>query len=192
MSKIKMLTAKTSSCALMIYKSVKCVRILSIDGDCVSYITHQGAGAPRYLCVNGDRSRIYYTGGLDNDVFINCITRDGFGIFSVSSSDLQSTSSAVTDKDGNILVVDDKAKCLQIVSAGGVFDKKVIVENKTMSEPISCCLNSNEELILVSFWQTQSRVVYTLCSYRFHRARIFAHIVSERSTKSASKTLLIV
>ena len=140
-------------------QSVKCVKVLSLDGDCVSYIAHQGAGAPRYLCVNGDGSRIYYTGGLDKDVFINGITNDGFGIFSVSSTDLQSPRSAVTDNDGNVLVVDDKAKCLHIVSVDGVFTKKVIVENKTVSEPISCCLNRSEELIIVCFWQTQSSKV---------------------------------
>ena len=140
-------------------QSVKCVKILSLDGDCVSYVTHQGAGSPRYLCVNEDGSRICYTGGLDKDVFINCITNDGFGIFSVSSTDLQSPRSVVTDNDGNILVVDDKAECLQIVSADGVFGKKLIVENETVSEPTSCCLNRTEKLVIVSFWQTQSSKV---------------------------------
>ena len=140
-------------------QSVKCVKILSLDGECVSYITHQGAGAPRYLCVSGDGSRIYYTGGLDKDVFINCVTNDGFGIFSVSNNDLQSPRAVVADNDGNILVVDDKAKCFQIVSADGVFCKKVMVENKTISEPISCCLNRTEDLIIVCFWQSQSSKV---------------------------------
>ena len=147
------------ACIDDLQQSVKCVKILSLGGDCVSNVTQQGAGSPRYLCVNEDGSRIYHTGGLDKDVFINCITNDGFGIFSVSSTDLQSPRSALPDYDGNILVVDDKAQCLQIVSADGVFGKKVIVENETVSEPPSYCIKKTGDLMIVCFWQSQSSKV---------------------------------
>ena len=140
-------------------QSVKCVKILSLEGNCVSYITHQGAGAPRYLCISADGMRIYYTGGLDKDVFINCITTDGFGIFSVSSSDLKSPRSVVMDSDGNAIVADDKAKCLHTVSAEGVFGLSMLVENETELGPTSCCVNRTEDLILVAFWQTHSSKV---------------------------------
>ena len=140
-------------------QSVKCMKILSLDGDCVSYISHLGAGAPRYLCVHEDGLRIYYTGGLDKDVFINCITKDGFGIFSTSGTELQSPRCVITDNNGNILVVDDKAKCLQTVSLEGVFGKKLMLQSKSMSEPTSFCLNKTEDLIIVSFGQTQNSMV---------------------------------
>lgn len=135
-------------------QSVRCVKILTAKGEFVSYITHTGVGSPKHLYVNMDGSRIYYTGGFDTEMFINCVTQNGFGIFSVTGPELLSPKTVSGDEDGNILVADDKAKCFQIISSYGVIGKKLDLAEETQSGPKASAVNKAKGALIVSFWET--------------------------------------
>ena len=119
------------------------MKVLNLNGDHISFIPHFGHGGLRYLCPNVDGTRIYYTGGSGKDLFINCVTKGGYGIFSVSTTKLDFPRSIVHDESDNIMVCDDNNKCIQSVSVDGVSEITLETENKSTYAPKSLCISKN-------------------------------------------------
>ena len=134
--------------------SVKGVKILTLKGDDLSFITHLGAGAPRYLCVsNNDRiyysgnSGTFYAGNPGYRPFVNCVTKDGHGIFSITSPNFNHPNSVVPDENGNILVSDKKG--IHVISSEGVYGRKLLEEKNTYEER-SICYNRQTNCLIVT------------------------------------------
>lgn len=130
--------------------SKKGVKVLNLNGDPVSFIPHFGSGELRYLCPNVDGTRIYYNEGSGKDLFINCVTKDGYGIFSVSTTKLDFPRSIVHDESDDIMVCDDNNKCIQIVSADGIIENTLLIENRTTYAPKSMCISKNYDCLIVT------------------------------------------
>ena len=126
--------------------SEKGVKILTLKGDDLSFIKHIGAGAPRYLCLSKN-GRIYYAGGSGNRPFVNCVTKDGHGIFSIASPSFSYPNSIIPDVDGNILVCDKRG--IHVISSEGVCGRKLL-EEKNSYEERSMCLNRQTNSLIVA------------------------------------------
>ena len=129
------------------------VKVLNLNGDDVSFISHLGSGDPRNLCVTTDGTKIYYTGGSDKSFFIKCVTKDGYGIFSVSSSDLKSPRGIVHDERNNIMICDFRKKCVQIINAEGKCGKILLTEKDIMYAPISISLNKTYDKLIIGSYK---------------------------------------
>ena len=109
--------------------STKGVKLLTLAGDDTSFIPYLGTRTPTKLCL-GPGGSIYYTGGSGNDVYTNCVTVDGHGIFSVSSQSLNDPAGIVSDEEGNVLVCDESKKCVQIISSTGFCGNIVLTDSQ--------------------------------------------------------------
>ena len=132
---------------------VKGVKVMTLAGDDVTFITHLGPGGPRKLCLNSD-GKIYYTGGSRNDLFVNCVTKDGYGIFSVSSKALDYPAGIANDAEGNVLVCDKNKKCVQVISSSGVCGDVVLTEKDILYGPCAICINRSYDVLAVACWNS--------------------------------------
>ena len=147
--------------------SKKGVKVLNLNGDDVSFISHLGPGTSSYLCVTTDGTKIYYTGGYDKSAFIKCITKDGYGIFSVSSSELDYPRGIVHDEMNNIMICDCSKRCVQIINADGKCGKILLTENDNMYAPESMSLNKTyDKLIIGSLEDKPGQRVSKLTVYK--------------------------
>ena len=134
-------------------QSAKCIKVLTLDGDNVTYIPHLGPGSPRYLCLNRHGTRIYYTGGSNKEMFINSLTNDGHGIFSVSSTDLHYPRGVVIDEDGNVIVCDDAGQRLQVIASNGKFGQTLLSKKDNILYPKSVCVNRTLNILVIASWK---------------------------------------
>ena len=132
------------------------VKILNLNGNDVSFISHLGSGSPKSLCVTTDGTKIFYNGGTGKNLFINCVTKDGCGIFSVSSSELDVPTGIVHDEGNNIMICDYKSKCIQIISAEGVLGNVLLTDKNNMYAPKSICLSKTYDNLIVASYKTVS------------------------------------
>ena len=129
------------------------VKILNLNGNDVAFISHIGAGDPRKICVTADGTKVCYTGGSGNDLFINCVTKDGYGIFSVSSSELGYPRGIVRDECNNIMVCDGIKKCVQIICPDGVCGNVLLTDKNNMYSPTSMCLSKTYDNLIVASYK---------------------------------------
>ena len=128
------------------------VKVLNLNGGDMAFIPHLGTGDPRNICVTADGSKVCYTGGSGKDLFINCVTKDGYGIFSVSNSDLDMPRGIIHDEYDNIMICDESKKCLQIISAEGVCENRLLTANN-MYAPRSMCLSKTYDYLVVASYE---------------------------------------
>ena len=143
--------------------STKGVKLLTLTGDDMSFIPYLGTGTPKKLCL-GSSGNIYYTGGSGNDVYINCVTVDGHGIFSVSSQSLDCPAGIASDEEGNVLVCDENKRCVQIISSTGLCGNIVLTDSQY--KPMAMCINRSFDLIIISWRNSASPYNSKLTLYR--------------------------
>ena len=129
----------------------KGVKVLSPQGEAISFIAHTGSGIPHYICLSDDASNVCFTAGSGQLSTINCLTRDGYGIFSVSDKCFKYPRSLVCDKTGNCLICDDEMKTIGIVNSVGAVCN-TLVTRKDEFQPKSLYLKSSDDLLVVALW----------------------------------------
>ena len=144
-------------------KSTYGVKVLTEKGEELTLIPTLGAGWLRYLCLNADGTKIYYTGGAGTFLFINCVTVEGYGIYSATSTTLRYPRGLICDVNGNLIVCDDETKGVHIITSEGVVGNTVLTEKEGFG-PKSLSLNrSNDSLVVGSYKRDASRLtVYKL------------------------------
>ena len=131
------------------------IKVLTLEGNEMSFFAHMGAGFVRYIHLNDDGTNICYTGGSENIPFVTCLNRDGYEIFSVTRAELKYPRSVVCDKNGNWLVCDDEMKTIFVINSEGVVCN-TLMSREDEFEPKSLCLDFDKDILIVPLWSKNS------------------------------------
>ena len=130
------------------------VQILNQYGDYVAFIKHIGSELymPQHICTNIDGSKMYYSGGSNRFLFVNCLTRVGFALYSIRTRALELPKTLICDDDENLIVCDAGTKCLHVINSGGVVGDMILSEQDGFS-PQSMCFDKLSDKLIVASWK---------------------------------------
>ena len=141
------------------------IQILSQNGKMIKFITHHGAGSPRYLCLSNNSSCIFYSSPVNNDsqyppmkgqsardAFVLCVTKEEHVLYRYLDDKLDNPGSLVGDDLGNLLICDQQFCSVHIVKPSGSHDKTLHFTHPGYYHlnPTSMCYNRNDDLLLVA------------------------------------------
>ena len=99
------------------------IRVLSKMGEQLFSIHYQGFGFPKHVCVSEDGKKIFYTGREGEHAVVNCVTKDGHGIFRYSDDMLQFSAAMALDPNGNVAIGDILNGLLCVINSDGAKRK---------------------------------------------------------------------
>ena len=124
------------------------IKIFSFEGNELSSIPHNGAGAPEFLCLNDTGTRIYYSGGYGRKAAITCINMEGIQIFRYSDKILQSPKNIALDEDNNVIICDFSN--VYILNSSGSSRKYLLSENDSRCWLTCICYHNSSKTLLLA------------------------------------------
>ena len=143
------------------------ISVLSAIGEDEDFIPQNGPDFryPQYLSLNSDGSKIFYIGSSNQSLFVTCLTRSGYGIYSVCNTTLKDPRSIVCDGAGNSMVCDMGTKNVHIIDCNGCVGDSLMTITDDF-KPTSMCLNGNGDTLIVASVQNNHNKTSKLTVYR--------------------------
>ena len=138
------------------------VEIRNRYGDYVAFIEHIGSEWPQRICTNVDGSKLYYSGRSYTSLYVNCLTRAGFGLYSIRTTALKDLKSLICDDEENLIVCDAGTKGLYVIHSNSVVGDTILSEQDG-SVPQSMCFNRINDMLTVA---SQQETVVKLTAYK--------------------------
>ena len=129
------------------------IRVLSMKGKLIHSISHQGSGFAKHVCVSEDGKKIFYTGGEGKDAVVNCVTKDGHGVFRFSDEMLQSSAGIALDRYGNVVTGDIVNGVLYVINSDGA-KRKYLSDSNDKTKISSIAFNAYSGLLVVAKFVT--------------------------------------
>ena len=123
--------------------------VLSKMGEQLFSIHYQGFGFPKHFCDGEDGKKIFYTGRESENAVVNCVTKDGHGVFRYSDDMLQFSAGIALDQNGNVAIGDILNGLLCVINSDGA-KRKYLSDSEDDTKISSIAFNADSGLLVVA------------------------------------------